>query len=443
MSIDAMPRLDSQQGWLTYELFYGLREQAFSLSSDPSFFYNSASHSTAFDELLSGIRRCESLSMLSGGIGTGKTTLCRTVLKSLDRQTFSAFVADPFASREDLLKVILANFGVVSVSDLTTGRLRGASRIELSFLLHEFLATLSSLQAFAVVFIDEAQNLSLPLLEEIRILADSDGRERQLQVVLVGQPALRGKLHLPEMRQVSQRIAVRCMLVPLDREGVEDYVAHRLHVAGGAPDRVRFSRDAIDVIFDAAGGIPRVINGLCDRALHHGYLQRIAVIDRVTATLACADLDIDPAIVTGSAPAPCAVDIVHPPVDSTEAFVSELNAYQQSGVENEQIELPDVPPVVTSLFASISNGRDVAPPARTETPGHRWLRRAKIAVVTVLILGGAGVLGATLAARTLMRPVQSPQVASPRPPALPAALVIPPVPDDIASPLRPDDSGPF
>jgi len=224
----------SRSTWLTYETFYGLREKPFSLASDPAFFYRSGSHAKAFEDLQSGIRRRESLSVLSGDIGTGKTTLCRAVLEELDQKTFSAFVSDPFASREDLLKVVLMDFGVMSADDLTSGRLKGASRTELSYLLYEFLGTLAPLQAFAVVFIDEAQNLSVPLLEEIRILSDSDGRQRQLQVVLVGQLELRDKLRLPEMRQVDQRVSVRCSLGPLDLAGVAGYVAHRLDVAGGA-----------------------------------------------------------------------------------------------------------------------------------------------------------------------------------------------------------------
>jgi type II secretory pathway predicted ATPase ExeA len=264
---------------LTYETFYGLKEKPFSLSSDSRFFYHSQSHAPAYEDLLAGIRRRESLSVLSGDIGTGKTTLCRTVLQNLDRKTFSAFVPDPFASREDLLKVVLMDFGVLSVEDLTSGRLKTASRTELSYLLYDFLGTLAPLQAFAVVIIDEAQNLSVPLLEEIRILSDSDGRERQLQVVLVGQLELRQKLKLPEMRQVDQRVSVHCHLAALDREGVAGYIAHRLQVAGGSPDRVRFSPEAVDVVYRISGGVPRLINRLCDRALAQGYLKRACTID--------------------------------------------------------------------------------------------------------------------------------------------------------------------
>src|SRR6516225_3060457 len=123
---------DARATGLTYEPFYGLKEKPFSLSSDARFFYQSRSHAPAFDDLLNAIKRRESLTVLTGDIGTGKTTLCRAVLQNLDRKTFSAFVADPFASREELLKVLLTDFGVASVEDLTSERLRHASRTELS-----------------------------------------------------------------------------------------------------------------------------------------------------------------------------------------------------------------------------------------------------------------------------------------------------------------------
>ena len=164
---------------LTYEPYYGLKEKAFSLSADPRFLFRSPEHAPAFEELLNGIRRREGLITLTGEIGTGKTTLIRSVLQQLDRRTFSAFLPDPFVSREDLLKMLLVDFGVVSVADLKRGTLNGASRPDLSYPLYEFLDSLVGLQAFAVLIIDEAQNLPLSLLEEVRILSDLEGRERR------------------------------------------------------------------------------------------------------------------------------------------------------------------------------------------------------------------------------------------------------------------------
>src|SRR5688572_6903955 len=264
---------------LTYEPFYGLSQKPFSLSADPRFLFKSPAHAPAFDELLAGIRRREGLIVLTGEIGTGKTTLCRSVLQQLDRRTFTAFVPDPFVSREDLLKMLLVDFGVISISDLKRGRLNGASRPDLSYPLYEFLDSLVPLQAFAVLVIDEAQNLPLPLLEEIRILSELERREKLLQVVLVGQPELRSSLRLPQMRQVEQRVSVRCELTALDADGVAGYVHHRLKVAGLGEGRLEFSAAALDAIYRGSAGVPRLINRICDRALHGAAASRNIRVD--------------------------------------------------------------------------------------------------------------------------------------------------------------------
>ena len=278
--------------FFTYEPYYGLNEKPFSLSADPRFLYKSPSHAATFDDLLLGIRRREGLIVLTGDIGTGKTTLCRAVLDQLDRKTFSTFIPDPFVSREDLLRMLLIDFGVMSVDELKRGRLSGATRPDLSYPLYEFLKSLLPLQAFAVLVIDEAQNLSPALLEEIRILSDLEAPEKLLQVVLVGQLEFRSKLKLPEMRQLDQRVSVRCNLEPLQRDGVASYIAHRLKVAGGGLDRVEFSPDAATMVFEASGGVPRLINLICDRALYRGYLSRAVRIGADTVALAATDLGV-------------------------------------------------------------------------------------------------------------------------------------------------------
>ena len=221
-------------------------------------------------DLAAAIRRREGLIVLTGDIGTGKTTLCRAVLAQLDRKTFATFVPDPFVTREDLLKTMLIDFGVMSVEDLVKGRLKGASRPDLSYPLYEFLQSLEPLDAFAVLVIDEAQNLSLPLLEEIRILSDLEVGRKLLQVVLVGQPEFDEHLRLPRMRQIEQRVSVHCELRPLDREGLSGYVPHRLQTAGAASSQLRVAEEALDVVFAVTGGVPRVVNLVCDKALAHG-----------------------------------------------------------------------------------------------------------------------------------------------------------------------------
>ena len=281
---------------LTYEPFYGLKEKAFSLSSDPRFLYDSPTHSASFDNLLAAIRRREGLIVLTGEIGIGKTMLCRAVLRSLGRKTFSSFVPDPFASRQDLLKMLLVDFGVVSIEDLTTGSLKGASRTELSYLLAGFLESLAPVDAFAVVIIDEAQNLLIPLIEETRILCDSFAGQGRLQIVFVGQLELHEKLKQPEMRQVDQRISSYTRLAPLDRDSVSGYIQHRLQVAGGSREHELFPPEVVDIIHRRSGGVPRLINRLCDRALQLAHRRQADSVDR--EILESALLEIGPATFT-------------------------------------------------------------------------------------------------------------------------------------------------
>lgn len=288
--------LQPQADVLTYEPFFGLKEKPFSLTSDPRFLYSSPSHAATFENLLAGIRRREGLLVLTGEIGTGKTTLCRAVLRNLGRKTFSSFVPDPFASREDLLKMLLIDFGVLSIQDLTNGSLKDASRTELSYLLSEFLDSIAVLDAFVVVIIDEAQNMSLPLIEETRILSDSFGAKGHLQIVFVGQPELHAKLQTPEMRQVDQRVSAYSRLAPLGRDAVAGYVEHRLHVAGGSRERVLFSPDVIDILHRRSGGVPRLVNRICDRALHLAHRQQAACV--TLEILEKALIDVGPTTLT-------------------------------------------------------------------------------------------------------------------------------------------------
>jgi len=263
---------------LTYEPYYGLKAKPFSLSTDPRSLYQSSSHAPVFEDLLAAIRRREGLIVLTGDIGTGKTTLCRAAIYQLDRKTFTTFVPDPDLSREDLLRMLLVGFGEVSVHDLKEGRLKGAPRADLGVQVYEFLTSLESVDAFAALVIDEAQNLSAPLLDEIRALSEMEAGRRLLQIVLVGQPELRARLRVRDMQQIAQRVTTVCELKPLNREGVAGYVAHRLAFVGGTRDRVEFSPQALDLVFGGSFGLPRLVNRICDRALSYGYLDRSPLI---------------------------------------------------------------------------------------------------------------------------------------------------------------------
>ena len=181
------------------------------------------------------IRRKEGFIVLTGDIGTGKTTMCRTLLEQFDETTFTALILNPFLSVEELLREVLLSFGVVSKDALKTGRLATASKHELVRTLHDFLLSLVPLHGSAVLIIDEAQHLSSEVLEEIRVLSNLETNDQKLlQVVIVGQLNLIEMLHKPDLRQLDQRISIRCYLKPLTREEVEAYVTHRLWVARGS-----------------------------------------------------------------------------------------------------------------------------------------------------------------------------------------------------------------
>lgn len=274
---------------LTYEPYFGLDEKPFSLNADHCFVYRSPSYGATRDGLLAGIRRREGLHVLTGEIGTGKTTLCQDVIRELGRKTYSSMVPDPFASREDLLKMLLIDFGVLSIQELTSGRLQQASRTELGYLLAAFLESLTP-DDFVVAIIDEAQNLTLPLIEETRILADTFGASGRLQMVFVGQPELHTKLKLPEMRQVDQRVCGYHRLSPMDREAVAGYIEHRLHVAGVHRERVLFSAEIVNRLHLRTGGVPRLINRVCDRALQLAYERKAERVDRVTLEAALTEI---------------------------------------------------------------------------------------------------------------------------------------------------------
>src|SRR6266404_3706159 len=238
-----------------YERYYGLSEKPFSLTPDPKFLYRSPSHANAFELLQYAVRRREGFTVITGDIGTGKTTLCRALLEQIDRTTFTALVLNPFLSEEDLLKLILQDFGVISREDVKRGRLAGVSKQELIEVLYDFLLSLIPLKASAVLIIDEAQNLPPSVLEQIRILSNLEtDKEKLLQIILVGQLNLHDLLRSPDLRQLDQRVSIRYELTPLDRETVGAYIVHRLTIAGGGQS-VSFSPEAIDEVHRFSKGI--------------------------------------------------------------------------------------------------------------------------------------------------------------------------------------------
>jgi general secretion pathway protein A len=252
-----------------YTAFYGLREKPFALSPDPRFLFLAESHREALAHLLYGIEQGEGFIAITGEVGTGKTTLCRTLLQRLGAESEVAFLFNPKLSALELMQAVHAEFGLDAA---------GRSWRELVDQLNEFLLERKREGKRVLVIIDEAQNLETDTLEQVRLLSNLEtDTAKLLQIVLLGQPELDAKLERPELRQLKQRISVRWRLVPLTATETREYVRHRLRIASGS-ERELFTETALREVHRRSGGIPRVVNVLCDRALLLGYASRAATI---------------------------------------------------------------------------------------------------------------------------------------------------------------------
>lgn len=254
-----------------YTDFFGLHEKPFELSPDPRYLFLSASHREVLGHLIYGIEQGEGFIAITGEVGTGKTTLCRTLLERLGSDSEVAFLFNPHLEPAELLKSINAEFGLSTF---------GHSIPELVDVLNEFLLDKRAQGRSVLLIVDEAQTLSIETLEQIRLLSNLETRtSKLLQIVLLGQPELDDKLESHELRQLRQRIAVRWHLGPLAGAETRDYVHHRLRIAAGRECRV-FTDAALASIHRLSGGVPRLINVLCDRALLAAYGDNVRQVDR-------------------------------------------------------------------------------------------------------------------------------------------------------------------
>jgi general secretion pathway protein A len=245
-----------------YLSFYGLREVPFGPTPDPRFLFQSTRHREALAQLVYGVTERKGFIVLTGEIGTGKTTLLRTLLGRLDADTPVAYVHNSALPIEGLLEYVLEDWGVKSTAVNQAQRL-----VELN----EFLIDQHRKGKSPVLVIDEAQNLSVETLEAVRLLSNFETTQQKLiQILLVGQPELRDTLSRPELRQLKQRIGLRCHIGPLSAGETRQYIRHRLRIAG-ATDVGLFTDAAIQKIAEYSRGIPRVINIVCDHCLLSGY----------------------------------------------------------------------------------------------------------------------------------------------------------------------------
>ncbi len=254
-----------------YQDFYGLKEKPFSLTPDPQYLFLSESHRTAIESLHYGIEQREGFIIITGDIGTGKTTICRAFLEKLDRRVKTAVIFNSLLSEGKLLESILQDFGFHP---------RGRTKHDMIHTLNQSLLQLSYQGENAVLIIDEAQNLSIPVLEQIRMLSNLEtDKEKLLQIILFGQLELDQKLKSNKLKPLNQRIAIRHQLRPLTFKEMEAYINQRLMVAG-AQGSITFSKSALKEIYKFSNGIPRRINLLCDRALLGGFVEQTHQINK-------------------------------------------------------------------------------------------------------------------------------------------------------------------
>jgi general secretion pathway protein A len=269
-----------------YAAYFGLKENPFSLSPEPRYLFLSEQHRDALNCMIYGIKEKKGFVLISGDIGTGKTTICRSLINLLDDSVETALIFNTAISDLDLLETVIGEYGIAIIS---------GSRTKKNYIdvLNDFLLRNFAAGKTAVLVIDEAQNLSHGVLEQIRMLSNLETEtEKLIQIILIGQPELSNTLMLPALRQLNERITVRYDLKPLSSPEVREYIQHRLMVAQG-PGSLQFTKGAFNLIYTFTEGIPRRINALCDRALLIAYTKNVSKIDRKIVKLAVHDIGIN------------------------------------------------------------------------------------------------------------------------------------------------------
>jgi general secretion pathway protein A len=254
-----------------YESWFDLKEKPFSLTPDPEFLFLSESHQKALDHLLYGLTSGEGFIVVTGDIGVGKTTVCRTLLSRLPDRFATSLIVNPLLTEKELVRAVLEDFG---------GKSPPGTKKDVLDALNRFLLAEAEKGMLPVLIVDEAQNLPPTILEQVRLLSNLETEKRKLlQIVLIGQNELKEKLSLPALRQLNQRVTVRAEIRPLARKETARYIDHRLGVAGGG-GRTLLSPGAEGAIHRRSGGVPRLVNMLCDRAFLSAYLRNSANVER-------------------------------------------------------------------------------------------------------------------------------------------------------------------
>jgi len=264
-----------------YKQFFGLARNPFEISPDPFFYHPTPRHNEALANLHYGVGRRKGFIVITGEVGTGKTLLVRCLLAELRKNNIAfAYVFNPLLPVVEFFQYIMADFGLPYA---------GRTKTEMLLDLNRFLIQRHARGLITALVVDEAQALRPDLLEEIRLLTNLEtSQQKLLQIVLMGQPELEMVLDSPELRQLKQRVALRCQLQPLDHEQTRSYVLSRLERAGAAPEPPIFSDDALEKVFEFSRGIPRIVNTLCENSMVNAFAreQRPVTGDIVTEVAA-------------------------------------------------------------------------------------------------------------------------------------------------------------
>lgn len=274
-----------------YESFYNLQGRPFQLTPDPRFYFSSRTHKKAMAYLTYGLNQGEGFIIVTGDIGTGKTTLVRNLFETLDRNEFiAAMIVSTQLSAEDLLRSVVAAFGLDAQAE---------DKGQLLARLEKYLREQFRMGRRALLVVDEAQNLSNAALEEMRMLSNfQEGDKALLQSFLVGQPEFRDRIFsAPELEQLRQRVIATHHLEPMEEEELAGYIEHRLRLVGWDNDPC-FTADAVEAVYNHCAGVPRRLNTLCSRILLYGALEEVHTIDGDTVNAVISDMASDTRQVT-------------------------------------------------------------------------------------------------------------------------------------------------
>jgi len=253
-----------------YLKYYSFNEEPFNMTPNSRYFFESGKHMEALSTLIYAIESRKGFVVITGEIGSGKTTVCRTLLNKLDPSTQTALITNTHISGKDLLTTILEDLEV---------EFKSGSKARLLSQLNEYLIEQLKNDCNVVLIVDEAQNLKPAVLEEVRMLSNLETEnEKLIQIIFLGQPQLKKKLSLPSLEQLRQRIAVYYHLVPLTKEECMKYIKHRLRIASDS-NKKYFEDQALEIIYQFSKGVPRLINQICDSALLSGFIYNKKTID--------------------------------------------------------------------------------------------------------------------------------------------------------------------